>query len=419
MMERFSVRGLVFRLGIASLRGFSFVGRFALSFFLARFLGVSEIGEIGLISGVAGIAPNLCGFGLNHFYCRRLVGSAPVHGCRLILSRMSVSFGFSVLCLFGAMAYFGLIGRSIFHGLLVGSVVGLELFSLDLNMTLVSLRKPVVANVALFCRSAFWTFPFIAIAYFSPAYRSVDFVLVCWIVGGLLGCFLGIKAIASSFARVDMNVGDRRGGYRWLIATGRRSWLIYLSDLGLVGAIYLDRFLINGSVGLSETGVFLFYWTIANALQVVVFAGVVQVATPALLDAFAMGDRRLWLRLLWSEAKRAVAIVVVLAVCAQAFVLLVVGFVRRPELDAGRGIMPVLLAASVLRVVADVVNAGLYCVRADRAYALINIGILIVGIAFTLFGLWMDGISGAAVGMVCSALLSCLLRGQLLRTRLR
>src|SRR6202012_2051594 len=129
---------------------------------------------------------------------------------------------------------------------------------------------PVLANSIIFIRTAAWVFPFSALCLFIPGLRQFNVMLVFW-VGGLAGSMILLSWRLRRWPWRE--ILSRPFAVQRLVGHFRKAWLIYCSDLGLVSLQYVDRFVVNALLGLSVTGVYTFYWSLANAAQVLVYTG--------------------------------------------------------------------------------------------------------------------------------------------------
>jgi len=183
MLGKVKPVSLIVPLTNMGLRGLGLVGRFALSFYLVKFLSLTETGQFGLIVGVAGVLPALFGFGMNYFLSREIIGVEIADAITRIRDKMVVMASLLIITFGGALVF------NVFHPVnllgslwLSGLIIILEVIAFDLHIVLISLRKPLLANFLLIIRSAAWVFPFIGITYFYPALRTLNTLLVFFVI---------------------------------------------------------------------------------------------------------------------------------------------------------------------------------------------------------------------------------------------
>jgi O-antigen/teichoic acid export membrane protein len=190
----------------------------------------------------------------------------------------------------------------------------------------------------------------------------------------------------------------------------RNAWLIYLSDIGLVGGIYLDRYVVDFFLGLSVTGVFSFYWSLANALQNLISTAVIQVAQPKLVSMFRQGDFSAWLGQLRAEFVKAITTAVGLATVIFFGTKIAVAALSIPVLDGGDALFVMILLASIIKVISDILNIGLSSAEKDKIFALLNIVGVVVSALTSVIFVRIYGINGAGIGLIASSATLMLVR---------
>jgi O-antigen/teichoic acid export membrane protein len=396
----------------AGIRGFSLVCRFALSLFLIKFLTLREVGQFGLISGLIGLTPPLIGFGLTFYVNLEIVRQPLERSAAVFRDRLFVTFAaLSVLsAIYLVLAMTGVVRLGVNPWLLV-ALLFLETLSFEFNLCLISLKRPLLANALLTLKSALWVIPFLALALLDKAFQSLDVLLYLWLGFNALS----VVALGFFIRRWPWDVlRTRPVDKNWLKETLQRSWLMYLSDIGLAGYSYLDRFLVASSLGLPLTGVYTFYWTMSNAVLLLINAAVIQVSLPHLVEARSEGIG-LWRGLFRTQVIRATVGALGLSAAIYAATLMILPFLSKPGLGDYPLLFPLMLMAFLIRVVADMLFYGMYSLGSDRGIAVSNIAGIIVTAILTRTMIALFGLNGVAVSMVLAALFILALRAWLLR----
>ena len=152
MLGKLNLQKLLVPLTNMGLRGIGLVGRFALSFYLVKFLSLTETGQFGLIVGVL---PALFGFGMNYFLSREIIGVDIHDAFARIRDKMVVMVTLLGVTLLGALGVNAVHPVDVLGNLwLAGLIIVLEVIAFDLHIVLISLRKPLLANFLLIVRSA-------------------------------------------------------------------------------------------------------------------------------------------------------------------------------------------------------------------------------------------------------------------------
>jgi O-antigen/teichoic acid export membrane protein len=391
------------------LRASGLAGRFLLAILLARYFELSDIGAFGLLVAVIAVSPAALGFGLNYYLNRELVDAPIAEAAHKIRDRLGLSAVIAIMVVAASMAAIEANVVSGPHYLIkFGAITVLEIIAFDVHMALIALRMPIVANVVVFVRTAAWTFPFVCLAYLFPHFRTMDALLDCWLVG-LIGAFAVLFVRLRSWPWRE--VLRRPVDVAWYRRHIRTTWLIYLSDIGNAGFQFIDRFLVSVLLGLTLTGVYTFYWTFANAIQLLVQAAVTQVALPRLVAAYRTGDRRLWVSALSTQLYSSVLTGAALCLVVYVGLVVITPHLKRPELLEYPFLLPALLVGTVVRLGSDALNYALYASSHDRQFALSNILAIILSLLTTLILLRAFGLVGAGVSVVVTNLAILTFRG--------
>ena len=391
------------------MRGFSLVGRFGLSLYLAKYLSLPDVGLFGLVTGVTSMLPAIAGWGLNYFLIRDIVGQPKLISGTLIRDRLVVTL-FSIAVLLVLTVPFVLVFRVLPSPrltVLVVAVIMLESMAFDLHLALISLGHALAANTLLFVRSAAWIFPVVGLGILMPAWRTLDFIFAAWLVGEI-ACFASLFWILRAWplrAIIATKIETK-----WATATIRKGWLIYLSELGMCVTAVLDRYVVNHFLGISLTGVYSLYWILANGVNVLVSSGIIQPATPALLTAYNIGDYGRVRDIMRKTLARTVATGISLSVVAGLAFPPLLGYLGKSNIAAYGFVFWVILAGTCVRMIADLFTFELSCRHLDRACALTNLLGVPLTFIFNIAGIEAFGLVGAGMSLVATHLVLALIR---------
>jgi len=367
---------------------------------MARYLGLSDVGTFGLALGVVGIMPALTGFGLNYFLSRDVVDAPLAVAGRRIRDRLCVTA--AVCALLGSGALLWQASEAAVAGLPAAFIfiIVLEIIAQDIHMGLIGLRMAVLAGLLVFIRSASWVFIYILVSLHDPALRSLGYVFKFWLAALIVNfLFLAVhlrnwpwRAIAVQKLDID-----------WLLAKIRGGWKIYASDIALAGSLYIDRFVVNHLEGLELTGVYMFFWSVANSSQALITTSISQVALPRLVAAYRDAGEVQWRRSLAAEVLKVFLSGSVVATIAFFCIERALPFVHRASLNPFLFLFFVMLFASVVRMTSDILNYGLYSRGQDAAYAGTNIAGFIISPIATVIVLETWGFGAVGYGMIATA----------------
>jgi len=398
-----------------SVRAIGLAMRLGLVVYLARFLGMTEVGQFGLIQGAASLTPVVLGWGVTYYLGRELVGRTPLEAGQLVRDRLLLTMA-SVAAAGALLAALMLTETIEAPGALpwIAAILFLEALAFDLHFALISVGRPITANFLLFVRSGLWVFPAAGLGLALPALRTLDFVLLCWTLA-LIANFIALLPILGAWplAAIARAPIDRD----WIAARMRGSRLIYLNDLGVVGMAYLDRYIVHSMLDLRATGIFVLHWAVANAVHVLVTAATVQVSLPVLVSAYRQGGDRRWRIELRTLGLRVLAIGAPLSLLVFAVAVLGLPGLPAEALPFSAPLLALMLASAVIRLLADALNYGLYSRGLDRSLACINILGAVVAVLLTLALLPMLGLVGVGLAMVLNSTLLLVARAVALSAR--
>jgi O-antigen/teichoic acid export membrane protein len=391
-----------------AIRLLSIAGRFALAIFLARFFSLNIVGVYGLIVGVTATLPPVIGLGLNYYLNRETIGHPPEECGPFIRDRLLITCLALIATGIASFIYIYFWNRGMVEVFAaIAPVVFLETVFVDIQLSLFSLKMPLLANMLLFIRSALWNAPFIVFSYLEPAHRNLTFLMGWWLAGEVVAyAILAIrlrnwpwKAIIGTPVNTD-----------WIMSRIHAAKRIYLGDIGLAGYAYLDRFIVAGVVGLDDTGIYVFLLSIAFGLQAIVTSGIIQIALPHLVDTYKNKGYVEWKAMLAQLVRRVATFAIVGSVVLFGATVVLLPWVHRPGLQQHLGLLAATLAGSTIKLVSDLINYGLYSRKQDKALGSINIFGLFITILNTIVFLKLFGLSGLSASIILTPTVMLLIR---------
>lgn len=370
--------------------------KFALSIFLARYMGLEVLGIYALLASAATIIPVFCKAGLPNILMRNAVTQSPEDLARNLFHYYAAVSGiyvllFPVVCIIAA--YFDVLPVA----LLMFSIVLVEHVVTDWFYLIVALKKPLRANIMLATQAGAWMIAFMVLAWVFPALRTLDVMLVFWMGGGVIALLSAIGFWKTFPWRSIRAQGIERC---WYSEQWKKSRLFYVSDIAHVGSLYLDRYLIGLFLGLEMTGVYMLFWQMANAVFTLVTTGVLQIYRPKLIESHAKGDRDVFASLYIETIKKILTSSVMISVAVAVVAVFVTQWTDKPLALQYLPLLWLLLAAICIRLVADVAGSALYAKHMDGILVLTSILQCLGSVVFVAMGLYVWGVYGAAAGAI-------------------
>jgi len=391
------------------LRASALAFRFGLSFYIVKFLGLEATGLYGLALGVISLIPAAIGWGMNYFVARDIVGQMPALAGATVKSRLFLTFLSLLVTSVIAIAVMLGTGVEFTHVyLLIFVLCWLETFAMDIHIPLIAQEMAVEANVIIFIRSALWVPFLVGLSMLFPALRSIEWVFAFWILA-YVPTILALFYFLRHWPMREIAKAPIRG--EWLRMRLKGSWLIYLSDISLVGLMYADRYVVNFVLGLTLTGIYTFFWSLTNALQTLITTAVVQTAMPIIFKAFNSGSMVEWRSAMRQQFIKTVLMSTVLGTSVLVGAEVLMHVMNMQQLLGHRLLFILMLLAAIIRACSDLLNVGLTSMKKDKHYALTNLfGVgLTIGIAYVMLNLF--GLIGAGVAALLTALIIAGTRG--------
>jgi len=342
-------------LTIMGLRGVALAAKFALTLFIARFIGLETLGVYGLVAGAAVMFPVVAGLGLIRVLSRNAVSQQLDEVSRMLRRYWGIQAAVYGIISFIAL-WIGIYLDQLALTSIVIAIVFLEHVNGDLFILLNHLLRPCLANVLMFFRTAGWICVYMILASMFPALRDLNALLTFWIGGGLLA-IAGFAVAAREWPWLHPTSGT--GHREWFLHHFKASRILYVNDIANTVAQYTDRYLVGLFMGLEFTGVYVLFWSIGNALSNLVDTGIIQISGPKLINAHTRQDRSYWrvFRLLLVETA---AISIVLAIATGVLVEIAIPYLNRPLVADWIPVLWLVLVGFVLRMAYEVQGTVFY-----------------------------------------------------------
>ena len=240
-----------------------------LTIFIARYLSLGEMGTYGLITSVLAIAIQLLGMRLDYRVVREIVDANPLTIATLIRDEIVFyCLNYGVLILAGIGAVFLFPGMMDYKIILVTVVLSvLESLCTVTSTNFIYLKRPILANLLFFVRSAAWVIPLVGLGFFFPVFHSLGAVFILWFIGILFS--LLITAYMLRHLPWKQAIQTKVNWTR-IFDDVKLCLPIWLGAVGAVGAANIDRFIVEYSMTREMVGVLGFFSSFAAAVSALV-----------------------------------------------------------------------------------------------------------------------------------------------------
>ena len=386
------------------LRGVTLVSKFILVFFLAKFLDPRDLGLYGLFVATIGFGIYLIGFEFYTYTIRELIGTTHENRSRIIKNQFALYLLMYFLCLPLLVLFFshGGLPWSVFWWFLV--VLVIEHIAQELNRILIAFSDQLYAGLVLFIRSGLWGIVVIAAQWLSPALRSLEFVLLMWLISCLIACLLAIKRIAN---HIDSIPGFKID-IAWILIGVKIAFPMLVASLAIRGIFTFDKYFVESVGGLEILGSYVLFIGISTSVISIINAGVVDFSYPKIIAASRLKDK--------VEFKREMALLQRSILLMGSFMIPLcgvvgyfsVGYIGKSVYIDNIYILYWLLAAVAINILSLIPHIGLYSLGKDRVIVVSSILGFIVFLIVSYFLEKHYGVFSIPLAM-CSAWLSIFL----------
>lgn len=393
----------------------SLVSKLGLSLYMGRYFALTELGLYGLAFGAVMLAVVLFGFRVDYIVAREILGMPEQRQRRigtevalLYLGSFLVAAPFAIgaLLLFGSGGNAGLLA-------LIYLLCGVEAYANFLYTVTIALKRPALANALFFVRAGLWTVPAMAVSYFDPAYRTVSFVIGCWVAGA------GASVILNMWLMRRQLVGAiplRWSEFTEVRSYSARAFLVWIGSVAVTLGAYLDRFVLASFLSLKEVGVATFYTSFTTAVVTLVQSATTNVTFPSLIEKYDAGENHAFARELRRTELMAGGVALVILAGLAVTMPFMGKLMHKPELIAAYPAFLLLLVATLIRTHAETLYYGLFVQRQHRAVWLGNLIFLATSLVLNLVFIPMFGLIGLGMAAIAAAVMLALWRSVTLKS---
>lgn len=399
---------MISRLFNMSLRLGSLGLKLLLTLYMAKYLGLTELGTYGLVAAYVNILIPLLGFRLDYIVSREIVDVPRVQTAAKLRDQ-AIFYGFNYIFLAAAALMLVLFSdkldpRIIIFTLLLAIT---ESFSAVTSGNFIPLGRPIVANVLFFIRSALWAVPVMLIGFFYPDFRDAETVFAFWI-GGIV-----ISLIVSAFLWRGWPWGEIRAipvDWAWMKNGVRNCFPIWLGAVAGAAASSIDRFVVEHYLGRDFVGIVSFYGSFTVAIMALLTSGIFAFAYPQMIRLYNQGDlpgfNKMVRKITWEAVGAATAISLLLAYA----IPLMGHYLGQPEFYEQSFTLWLLLAGTCIRAASEAYYYVLYTWKHDSAVWIINLMNLALALVLNMALVPVFGFAGIGYSSIATALLTLVWR---------
>lgn len=395
---------------VMGVRMSTLVVKFGLTLFIARFMGLADLGFFGLVAAVTIMGPPFLGCGFMTILARTAVTCSKEDLTSDLLQNARFLILIYIPVAIAALIY-GMATGNVMLALLVFGVVTFEHVNQDIFGLLLNLSRPFAANLMHFARAALWALVFMAGALIDSDLRDMEWLMAFWLAGNMI-CFTGFLVLTRRWPWKGSKPEPLKN---WVRTNFKTSRTLYAIGWVQTAGTYLDRFVISFFLGLELTGVYVLFLSVASALSNLVQTGVVQFARPKMVRAFKEKDP-VYSTIYAQCMRNTVLTCFALGLPAIAVMYLLIPHLDQPLAIEWFHVLWYVLCGFVASSAIQAQNLIFYSQHRDDLTFRYNVIFLVLMLGFNLMLIPALGIVGAAVASIIAPLTLVILQSSKIRS---
>lgn len=375
---------------IATLRAANIAAKLGLSLAITNAMGLEALGLYGLILSTTLILPALAGLGHGALVAREASTATPAQTVTATAAHWLRALTLYLITGIVGCAFFGNILPPHLQ-ILALIITAAEHINNDAYMLLLHRNRLMFANVLNTLRNTAWVLPFSAIDLLVPAWANTETLLTAWAMGTLVPLIiLGWRYARSTLSSLQLT--------RSAVRQTCYPTPYYLTDIANVLAQYADRYLISLTLGLAETGAYVFFWQVGKAVYNLATSSVVHLYRHTLTTAFAEGNSTLFWNTVRTLRHHNIRATGLLMLAASGATLGIV-WLAMPQLFPYWPLLGFVMLQTALLVHADITATTLFARREDARITRSTLALLALSLVGTSGALLLGwGVYGVVTG---------------------
>ncbi|EAY9082353.1 polysaccharide biosynthesis protein, partial [Salmonella enterica] len=378
------------------LRAATLFSKFALVIMLAKLIPGGDVGLYGLLSAAIGYAIFIVGFEFYTYSTREMIAYPREQWGWMLKNQivLTISVYIMFLPLLYFLYYLGIlpVGTEFwFIALLI-----VEYVSQEINRVLITGRNYLLASIILFLRQGIWCWVVVAIMLMMPSLRNVYTVLIVWLVASGAACIIGgiyIFQFTHKYKGQGIN-------WQWIKKGLKLSLPMLMAALAIRGIFTFDRFAIKDIGGLDVLGAYVFFASMASAVQSFLDTIVISFAFPELSKLAAEKKHEEF----WITFKRFLLktflMSIFLCICCWLSGLIVLHWLNNQIYDRSYSLFIFLIFSTLIYCLSLIPHLGLYALREDTVIIKSQVVSLIVFIGAIIISIMLEELYMVMVGMI-------------------
>lgn len=350
-------------------------------FFLARYMDSESVGYYGIFTATIGYGIFFIGVEFHVYVTRQILSVEKQERGNMLKGHAALS-GLLYLAWLPFIAIFLYkVGWPEHLFLWFVPILFFEHFNQEVFRILVVMQKQITASILLFVRQGSWAFGIMILMTFVEDSRSLDIIMLIWLLAGAITAILGIRSLRS------LEIGGWKRPISWVWV--RRGLLVatpfLIAILAQRGILTFDRYWLKSLGGIEVVGSYVLFFGMVSALSAVLDAGVFSYTYPELIKHHLRNERAIARAKVLTMLYQTLAISVGFSVVCWLLIPIILTWIGNPIYVRHIGMFPWLLLAMTIYAVSQVLHWGLYAAGKDKAIVISHVAAIIAFVTVT----WM------------------------------
>jgi O-antigen/teichoic acid export membrane protein len=375
------------------LRSLTLFSKFILIFLIAKHLSVEDVGMFGIITITINFSLYFLGLDFYVYNTRELLSKREEENIANLVKDQFLFHGLIYLLALPALLllfYFEIMPWGlliIFYLILI-----MEHLSAEISRLLFTFSKPILSNIILFFRSGLWVY-FIILYLYTEGIDSIKIVLYFWLFGNTISVIIGVPPILKKM-KGSKNLTS--ANWKWILRGIRTSSRFFIGTISLLSLEFVIRNMLKYFTDYNDVGVYTFYYSISNMVQVFISTGVITILQPKIIKFYQQNHVAEYNRILKKMKMQVYFGTSLLGVVASLSIFIILSFIDQSLYWENLIYFYPILLASMLNVFSQVFYLELYIKKFDKEIIVSSILTLVFAALIAMILIPKYGLGGAS-----------------------
>ena len=389
------------------LRAFIIFGKFIFITSLAKYFSTEDLGTYCLFFSSVVVATLFIGFDFYTFNTRAFILLEPIKKIDAIRDQ----FGFHLISYLLSIPLlllffkFDILPQSVIIWFIL--IIISEHLCTELYRLLIIQFKPISAQVNQLFRSTLWMLIITSIFLFDVRFRTLHSVFASWLIGNifcLIFSLLSLKHLPwQFFFKKAVNFTRISNGLRLILP-------MYFSSISLKIIEFSDRYFINYYNHSSSLGIYFFFSNIANVIQSFIYAGIISIFLPKLINAYQNNEEEEYKNIIRKIQNGIIILCIFICTCLSICILPLLYFIDGYVYIDNLRIFWLMLFSNCLISISFIPHYILYSQNRDYSIMFSTIISCAIILVFHFFIIPKFGIFGAVISNIIGAFVNISLK---------